>query len=585
MEEKLMFAVIGLFYDFRDFQEGDIQEGVSLKWLTRAPIEVEKVSRNAFIFFCHNGEDRDKLAALSTACYKGALMVFKKWIPNSSLMEYDFSWGTLWVKIEGLPLHINQVQVASNLLKRFGSVVYFVGKAKMDDLSESSDFEEDVKDEEEEDGHDGDNDPKPNHSEEEEGDLNGDPGPSRKRLSSFNGFNLTDSSSEFGRPSRRRRLEFCERMMKEEVGFPSPSRKWKVIWGEQSDQGKQRRENTSDHHALTETPSFLVSGRSRPGHMEGIWASSWCQMEYLMRIVNNINEERKEAGVISAPKKHGVDKVKNFEKWRLGRKEKLITCNLAHLNIFLNNNDRLLGPKFPNYDPFAHQNPSEIDDLGYPDSPYSSNMEKTGRDQKERIGLSRGLMPSPNWLGEEAPGAKKGSKTIGSPGCSLGKRKITDREEFLTTSSELADCFERRLVLDSNSSASDETHRLNMRKQEAIARACRSWCLDRKKKLGITWDLFTEELDKLEIRPHNPTQDEELRSWKWGTTIREENILKIDGGWKETRSGEIRAAYGWVMERGNNWIQDKASRIFAAFPLQAEAHAMLEGWRQPVATY
>ncbi|KAL2926140.1 putative branched-chain-amino-acid aminotransferase [Bienertia sinuspersici] len=114
MEEKLMFAVIGLFRDFRDFKEGEIQAWVSMKWLTKDPIEVE----------------RDKLAALSTACYKGALIVFKKWMPSSSLIDYDFSWGTVWIKVEGLPLHVNQVQVASNLLERFGSVLYFDGKVK-----------------------------------------------------------------------------------------------------------------------------------------------------------------------------------------------------------------------------------------------------------------------------------------------------------------------------------------------------------------------------------------------------------------------------------------------------------------------
>ncbi|KAL2904011.1 50S ribosomal protein L22 [Bienertia sinuspersici] len=97
-----MFAVIALFRDFRDFKAGEIQTWVSMKWLTRAPIDVEKVSKNAFIFFCYSGEDRDKLAALSTACYKGALRVFKKWIPNSSLMDYNFSWGTLWIRVEGL---------------------------------------------------------------------------------------------------------------------------------------------------------------------------------------------------------------------------------------------------------------------------------------------------------------------------------------------------------------------------------------------------------------------------------------------------------------------------------------------------
>ncbi|KAL2893256.1 hypothetical protein RDABS01_009165 [Bienertia sinuspersici] len=38
----------------------------------------------------------------------------------------------------------------------------------------------------------------------------------------------------------------------------------------------------------------------------------------------------------------------------------------------------------------------------------------------------------------------------------------------------------------------------NMRKQEAVAKACRSWCLECKKKLGITLDLFIEELGPLQ---------------------------------------------------------------------------------------
>ncbi|KAL2901872.1 hypothetical protein RDABS01_026954, partial [Bienertia sinuspersici] len=111
-----------------EFSVEEVQTWVSLKWLTREPIEVEKASRNTFIFYCKSGEDRDKLLALSTACYKGALIIFKRWIPNSSLRDHDFSWGSIWVKIEGLPLHINQMHAASSLLERFGSVIYFDGK-------------------------------------------------------------------------------------------------------------------------------------------------------------------------------------------------------------------------------------------------------------------------------------------------------------------------------------------------------------------------------------------------------------------------------------------------------------------------
>ncbi|KAL2931943.1 hypothetical protein RDABS01_037353 [Bienertia sinuspersici] len=376
MEEKLMFAVLGLFGDFRDFREGEIQAWVSQKWLTRSPIKVEKASRNAFIFYCYNGEDRDKLVALSTACYKGALMVFKKWIPSSSLMDHDFSWGTLWIKVEGLPLHVNQVQVASNILERFGSVLYFDGKTKTDgpqkfvrarmrtqlngalipgcyleldqgrtkwisfryegifvfcmncgrighkdsyckksprkakedilkamnklcteendliinensimpiysrrirglkgtpgnktttinllqqthvfkpeDMSDSSDSDDEDKEEEEGDeGEEGneqneDHDPEMDQSEDEGGNpKGGNPGPSRKRSYTSSGSTSSDPSSESGRPSRRRRLEFHERMIKEEVDVSSTSRKRKTKEGEENSHEKRRKKSSN----------------------------------------------------------------------------------------------------------------------------------------------------------------------------------------------------------------------------------------------------------------------------------------------------------------------------------------------------
>ncbi|KAL2899933.1 Deoxyhypusine hydroxylase [Bienertia sinuspersici] len=95
MKEKITFAALGLVRDFRDLSSEEVQAWVALKWLSREPIEVEKVSRNIFIFICRSGEDRDRIIALSTACYEGALFVFKRWIPNSSLRDYDFSWATV----------------------------------------------------------------------------------------------------------------------------------------------------------------------------------------------------------------------------------------------------------------------------------------------------------------------------------------------------------------------------------------------------------------------------------------------------------------------------------------------------------
>ncbi|KAL2925089.1 putative potassium transport system protein kup 1 [Bienertia sinuspersici] len=79
------------------------------------------------------------------------------------------------------------------------------------------------------------------------------------------------------------------------------------------------------------------------------------------------------------------------------------------------------------------------------------------------------------------------------------------------------------------------------------------------------------------IYKHTRPHQERGRSWKWGIENQDNNTLIIDGAWKEPKSGEIRAAYGWAMEQEGRCNQVGASRIFAASPLQAEAYALLEG--------
>ncbi|KAL2900063.1 50S ribosomal protein L3 [Bienertia sinuspersici] len=41
-------------------------------------------------------------------------------------------------------------------------------------------------------------------------------------------------------------------------------------------------------------------------------------------------------------------------------------------------------------------------------------------------------------------------------------------------------------------------YKLEAWRQEAVAKDCRSWCIERKKRLGITWDLSKEELEPLQ---------------------------------------------------------------------------------------
>ncbi|KAL2923047.1 hypothetical protein RDABS01_014538 [Bienertia sinuspersici] len=88
---------------------------------------------------------------------------------------------------------------------------------------------------------------------------------------------------------------------------------------------------------------------------------------------------------------------------------------------------------------------------------------------------------------------------------------------------------------------------------------------------------FRDNKEREQTGVHNFINQWETTSWKWGTNTQGDNILKIDGAWKEIEIGEFRAAYGWVLEQGSRCIQQRASKVFAASSLQAEAHALVDG--------
>ncbi|KAL2933968.1 hypothetical protein RDABS01_017087 [Bienertia sinuspersici] len=104
--------------------------------------------------------------------------------------------------------------------------------------------------------------------------------------------------------------------------------------------------------------------------------------------------------------------------------------------------------------------------------------------------------------------------------------------------------------------------------EEAVARQFHSYFqklfTPNNDRLGLG---FGETTDNLVLSTHASPQEEESKSWRWGDNIQEQNILMIDGSWKEMESGEVRAAYGWVMEQGSSHMQEGANRIFAASPL------------------
>ncbi|KAL2924330.1 Phosphoglucosamine mutase, partial [Bienertia sinuspersici] len=63
-----------------------------------------------------------------------------------------------------------------------------------------------------------------------------------------------------------------------------------------------------------------------------------------------------------------------------------------------------------------------------------------------------------------------------------------------------------------------------MRKQEAISTACRTWCLNRKKELGITWDKFKEELEATREQTLRSNTEDQLLYWKQRAKIKWDSL-------------------------------------------------------------
>lgn len=104
-------AVLGKFFDSRDFSEKSVQSWIDTHRLTNGRIRVEK-SGKLFILQCSHVYDRDNLVDSGSANLQGALFVFKPWEPGAAFADLSFDSALMWVKIEGLPVTVNEVGVA-----------------------------------------------------------------------------------------------------------------------------------------------------------------------------------------------------------------------------------------------------------------------------------------------------------------------------------------------------------------------------------------------------------------------------------------------------------------------------------------
>ncbi|KMT09187.1 hypothetical protein BVRB_6g132900 [Beta vulgaris subsp. vulgaris] len=117
-------TVLGKVKDLREFTEQQIADWVTTSWTTHDMIQVKKVGK-IFFFLCSDDRDRASLLDLSSANFQGALILFTKCEPQNSFNSHSFQRIPIWIKVEGLPLLYNKLNVARRALEKLGTVLYF----------------------------------------------------------------------------------------------------------------------------------------------------------------------------------------------------------------------------------------------------------------------------------------------------------------------------------------------------------------------------------------------------------------------------------------------------------------------------
>ncbi|KAL2895938.1 hypothetical protein RDABS01_000472 [Bienertia sinuspersici] len=124
-------GIIGLFKDFREFEEASVQQWVN-SWLKLGPIIVQKISRRLFIFHCILEDDKRSFLHHATACFHASLVIFKDWQEDRALRDYKFAESAMWVRVEGIPALANHTSIALNILNRVGVTIFLDPNTKTD---------------------------------------------------------------------------------------------------------------------------------------------------------------------------------------------------------------------------------------------------------------------------------------------------------------------------------------------------------------------------------------------------------------------------------------------------------------------
>ena len=105
IEESTKLLLLGKILSNKSFPRTVVKDIVGKAWNLINEVEVKVVDRNVFIFAFNHEADLRRAWDRRPWSIKGEHLILKKFDPNLSLNEVDFTSTEFWVQIHGLPLN------------------------------------------------------------------------------------------------------------------------------------------------------------------------------------------------------------------------------------------------------------------------------------------------------------------------------------------------------------------------------------------------------------------------------------------------------------------------------------------------
>jgi hypothetical protein len=95
--------LIGKIISNKNFLASVVLDIIQKAWRPHRPVLVKKIDRNIFLFIFEHEIDLKRAFDRRPWTLRGAHLVLKKWRPELTWQEVDFSSSTFWVQVHGLP--------------------------------------------------------------------------------------------------------------------------------------------------------------------------------------------------------------------------------------------------------------------------------------------------------------------------------------------------------------------------------------------------------------------------------------------------------------------------------------------------